>query len=354
MPSSFPPPNVERAHAQRRSGNYDDVDTERGYSNQQGSNYQQPNSNYQQQDSNYQQPNSNYQQPNSNYQQQSPNHQQPNSNYDQPVNYQSNVGNPLGIMEGNINHGPHSGQNIPPTGSAPPSRARSSRGKTFGSLLPSHRSRPGTNPTSPRPSPLLPQQQGGTLEVLRGHLVATSAEFFGTISFLWFALSGTQVAIMTNRNPLPSGDAEGSVAPLDPSVILYIALAFGFSLAVNAWVFYRVSGGLFNPAVVLGLCLSKALPWARGLALVPAQIAGGIVAAALVQAMFPGDVGVTVTRLSPDTSVVRGLFIEGMCTSLLVFTILMLAAEKHQATFMAPIGIGLSLFVAHLSGKCLP
>jgi aquaporin related protein len=30
---------------------------------------------------------------------------------------------------------------------------------------------------------------------------------------------------------------------------MYIALVFGFSLAVNAWVFFRVSGGLFNPAV---------------------------------------------------------------------------------------------------------
>jgi glycerol uptake facilitator-like aquaporin len=29
----------------------------------------------------------------------------------------------------------------------------------------------------------------------------------------------------------------------------YISLAFGFSLAVNAWVWFRVSGGLFNPAV---------------------------------------------------------------------------------------------------------
>lgn len=39
-------------------------------------------------------------------------------------------------------------------------------------------------------------------------------------------------------------------------------------------------------------------------------------------------------------------------TSLLVFTIFMLAAEKHKGTFLAPIGIGLALFVAELSGMC--
>jgi len=54
--------------------------------------------------------------------------------------------------------------------------------------------------------------------------------------------------------------------------------------------------------------------------------------------------------LSTDTSVVNGLFIEMFLTAELVFTIFMLAAEKHQATFIAPIGIGLALFVCELCG----
>lgn len=32
-----------------------------------------------------------------------------------------------------------------------------------------------------------------------------------------------------------------------PQVLIYIALSFGLSLLVNAWVFYRITGGLFNP-----------------------------------------------------------------------------------------------------------
>lgn len=31
--------------------------------------------------------------------------------------------------------------------------------------------------------------------------------------------------------------------------LMYISVAFGLALLVNAWIFYRVSGGLFNPAV---------------------------------------------------------------------------------------------------------
>jgi aquaporin rerated protein, other eukaryote len=39
----------------------------------------------------------------------------------------------------------------------------------------------------------------------------------------------------------------GSV--LQPQGIVYISLSFGMSLLVVAWAFYRISGGLFNPAV---------------------------------------------------------------------------------------------------------
>lgn len=58
--------------------------------------------------------------------------------------------------------------------------------------------------------------------------------------FLYFAFSATQIA----NNVIPP-----EVRSLDR--LLFISLAFGFSLATTAWVFYRVSGGLFNPAVCL-------------------------------------------------------------------------------------------------------
>jgi len=66
-------------------------------------------------------------------------------------------------------------------------------------------------------------------------------------------------------------------------------------------------------------------------------------------ALYPGAMNVS-TTLGGGTSIVQGLFIEMFLTALLVFTILMLAAEKHKGTFLAPIGIGLALFVAELAG----
>ncbi|KAI4681482.1 uncharacterized protein J4E84_007719 [Alternaria hordeiaustralica] len=180
---------------------------------------------------------------------------------------------------------------------------------------------------------------------IRNHFIAMCGEFVGTVLFLYFALSGAQVA-----NSIPSsGGQTVAEAGSNPQQLQYIALCFGFSLAVNAWVFFRISGGLFNPAVTFGMCLIGALPWVRGALLFVTQILGGMAAAGLVQCMFPGDLNVR-TKLGGGTSIVQGLFIEMFLTAQLVFTIFMLAAEKHKGTFIAPVGIGLALFVTELSG----
>lgn len=79
------------------------------------------------------------------------------------------------------------------------------------------------------------------------------------------------------------------------------------------------------------------------------QIIAGMAAAALVSCMFPGPLNVT-TKLGGGTSIAQGLFIEMFLTAQLVFTIFMLAVEKHKGTFLAPVGIGLSLFIAEMVG----
>ena len=80
-----------------------------------------------------------------------------------------------------------------------------------------------------------------------------------------------------------------------------------------------------------------------------AQLLGAIVAAAVVSGLFPGPLRV-LTRLSGGTSIARGLFIEMFLTAELVFTIFMLAVEKSKATYLAPVGIGIALFICELAG----
>ena len=97
------------------------------------------------------------------------------------------------------------------------------------------------------------------------------------------------------------------------------------------------------------MMLVGAVSYLRGSLVILSQILGGIASAALVSAMLPGPLQVS-TALGGGTTVVQGLFIEMFLTAMLVFTIFMLAAEKHKATFVAPVGIGLALFVAELFG----
>lgn len=170
--------------------------------------------------------------------------------------------------------------------------------------------------------------------------VAGLAEFVGTFLFLFFALGGT-TAVNT-------AGPQGGVLAADPSQLLYICICFGFSLAVTVWMFYRVSGGLFNPVVTLSLVLVGAVGPVRGVVVFIAQLLGGICAAAVLSALLPGPLMAS-TTLRDDTSIARGLFIEMFATSILVLSILLMAVEKHRATFTAPLCIGLALFVAELT-----
>ena len=88
------------------------------------------------------------------------------------------------------------------------------------------------------------KQQHRKRKALKNHAIAASGEFIGTTMFLWFAFAGTQVSAMVSS---PNGNYAN--AQMDPQRLLYISLSFGMSLLVVVWAFYRVSGGLFNPAV---------------------------------------------------------------------------------------------------------
>jgi aquaporin related protein len=116
---------------------------------------------------------------------------------------------------------------------------------------------------------------------IRGHFVAAAGEFVGTFFFLFTAYLGHAMSV--------------------------------FGLLVAAWILYRVSGGLFNPAVTLGMIITGTLPTIRGLVLFPTQIIGGICAAAVVSCIIPVDIATVQTTLAPNMSVAQGLFLEMVC-----------------------------------------
>lgn len=142
-------------------------------------------------------------------------------------------------------------------------------------------------------------------ESLYNSLIAILAEFIGITFFLFFAFAGCQVANTSfTRTPDPAGTANLPTSNSSAN-LLYETLSISFSLAVNAWVFFRITSALFNPAITLGMCLIGSLDWRRGLGVFISQILGGMTAAGLVSGLLPGKLRAE-TVLGNGTSVVRG------------------------------------------------
>ena len=73
---------------------------------------------------------------------------------------------------------------------------------------------------------------------------------------------------------------------------------------------------------------------------------------AFVRPLFASLLSFLFYKVNSDTaSRIEGVVIEMILTAYLVFTIFMLAAEKHTGNFIAPVGIGLSLFTSELTGQ---
>lgn len=115
--------------------------------------------------------------------------------------------------------------------------------------------------------------------------------FTGTFLFLLFAFGGTQAAKINyvGNDPSPK---DPTTAVATPDLLLYISICFGFALTVNVWVFYRVTGALFNPAITFGCILVGGVPPIKGVLIGIAQLIGGIAASGLVEGLTPGTLAV--------------------------------------------------------------
>ncbi|PLW21758.1 hypothetical protein PCANC_02933 [Puccinia coronata f. sp. avenae] len=176
-------------------------------------------------------------------------------------------------------------------------------------------------------------------------LIAAVGEFMGTFVFLLVGLGGIQAANTSNTDNAISTSGNNSVPNL--SVLMYVATSMGLSLLFSCWIFFRATGAAFNPNVSLALLLIRIISPIRFVLYTTAQLSASIAACAVLQALLPGPLAVS-TTLGAGTNRAQGLFIELFITCGLVLSVLFLAVEKHKATFLAPLGIGITLFAGHL------
>ena len=126
-----------------------------------------------------------------------------------------------------------------------------------------------------------PRQRTGLFAHIGDDIHAAIQEFAGTTLFLTLAFGGVQASAAEDSSA-------GVAVSTGVNRIMYIALCFGFSLLVTAWLFFRVTGGLFNPNVSLALFLTGVIGPVRFVLYCISQLAGGVAATGLVLVLTPG------------------------------------------------------------------
>ena len=138
----------------------------------------------------------------------------------------------------------------------------------------------------------------------------------------------------------------------DTAVLVCIAIAHGLGiLTAVAWT-ANLSGGHINPAVTIGVMLSRNMRWALGVAYIVAQMAGAALGAFLLKLVIPnaaeGDLGLH--ALAPGVTKLEGIGLEIIMTTFLVWVIFNTAVSKKGWANNAPIAIGLAIMLIHFVG----
>lgn len=141
-----------------------------------------------------------------------------------------------------------------------------------------------------------------------------------------------------------------------PGWVLQVSLSFGLAITSLAYAVGKYSGAQINCAVTFGLVLLGQLGVMQGLANLVAQLLGSVTGAFILSKMHSVETDKTKSlacnNIDTDAgySVVHALAGEIVMTGLLMFTVLETAAwpaAGAPAASLAPIAIGLAVFLAH-------
>ena len=171
-----------------------------------------------------------------------------------------------------------------------------------------------------------------------------SAEFFGTF---WLTFGGCGSAVLAAGHP-------------DTGIgWLGVAFAFGLTVLTMAYAIGHISGCHLNPAVSVGLLVSKRFKAAELGPYMVAQVLGAIAGAAVLYLIASGKTGFTLEdgfaangygEHSPAKySLFAGLVAEVVLTFFFLMIILG-ATDSRVPKGFAPIAIGLGLTLIHLIG----
>jgi len=169
-----------------------------------------------------------------------------------------------------------------------------------------------------------------------------SAEFVGTF---WLVLGGCGSAVLAAAFP-------------DVGIgLLGVSLAFGLTVLTMAYAIGHVSGCHLNPAVSVGLVVGGRHSASELGPYVLAQVAGAIVAAAVLYGIASGKEGFDVGAgfasngygaHSPGGYAPGAAFLTEVVMTFMFLLIILGATDRRAPAGFAPIAIGLGLTLIHL------
>ena len=167
------------------------------------------------------------------------------------------------------------------------------------------------------------------------------AELIGTF---WLVLGGCGSAVLALNVP-------------DVGIgLIGVALAFGLTVLTMAYAVGHISGGHFNPAVSVGLCVAGRFP-ARELApYIVAQVIGAVAAGGVLYLIASGAPGFELGRFasngygehSPGGYSLLASAVTEVVMTLMFLVVILGATDRRAPPGFAPIAIGLALTLIHL------
>jgi aquaporin Z len=168
------------------------------------------------------------------------------------------------------------------------------------------------------------------------------AEFLGTF---WLVFGGCGSAVLAAAFPEVGIGLTG------------VSLAFGLTVLTMAYALGHISGCHLNPAVSIGLTTAHRFPKAELPAYLGAQVAGGIMAAAVLYVIASGTPGFDLAgglasngygAHSPGKYSLGSGFIAELVLTFMFLVIILGTTDGRAPQGFAPLAIGLGLTLIHL------
>ncbi|RLT44276.1 MAG: aquaporin [Chloroflexi bacterium] len=139
----------------------------------------------------------------------------------------------------------------------------------------------------------------------------------------------------------------------DRVTLVGVALAHGLAIAIMISALGAISGGHFNPAVTIGIWVTRRIDTMLAVGYIVAQLAGAAIAAAALSMLYPEGLRSAATLGTPGLGAgidfARGVGIEAVLTFFLVTAIFGTAVDS-RAPKLGGLAIGLTITMDILAG----